>query len=224
MKQTRPRVAILTDGSGGAEQDRTAYSRALLEAVGAVASPVLGVASDREWYVALLSGDPAPWQAAAERIAAFVADDPPALIVCDPVEGYNPMHDMMAPLAARVATILAAFGRQPALATYPLMAGATAEPLDSLRLDAAAIAAKRAAIAAYAPLATESERLLAEDPAALGEECIIGAPPPNWPATADPLPHYERVGRKRVAAGRYTSLVTYAAHVRPAALRLLQQG
>lgn len=225
MRQARPRVAILTDGSGGAEQDRTDYSRALLETVGAVAGPVLGMASDRAWYAALLAGDPAPWVTAAERIAAAVADDAPALIVADPVEGYNPMHDLMAPLAARVAASLAAFGRAPALATYPLMAGpdAAAVRLVSLNLDAATVADKRAAIAAYAPLAAESERLLAADPTALGEECIIRAPPPHWPATPDPLPPYERVGRERVAAGRYASLVTYAGHVRPAALRLLRQ-
>ena len=100
---------------------------------------------------------------------------------------------------------------------------AGAERLAELRLDEEAIAAKRAAIDAYAPLVAESERLLAADPAALGEECVIAAPPPDWPDTPDPLPHYEQVGRARVASGRYSTIVTYAGHIRPLALRLLQQ-
>jgi hypothetical protein len=103
MERERPLVCILTDGSGGGSQPRTGFSRDLITRCGAAAGPVFGPLSDRAWYAAILAGDTAPFLDAAERIAAVAASG--ALVVADPVEGYNPMHDLCAAVGDRVAAL-----------------------------------------------------------------------------------------------------------------------
>jgi hypothetical protein len=206
-------LCILTDGSGGAEAARTRHSRALAADVGAVCGPVFGPHSDRAWYAAIRAGDPAPFLDALEAIAAAVPDAP--LVVADPPEGYNPMHDLAAALGEVLAERLGA-----ALATYPLMAAPAGAARERLALSPAESRAKQAAALAYTPLAAEVSALLARMPQALSAETLCGMPAP-WPESARSGAAYERIGRERVAAGRYGEAIGYARHVAPlvAALR-----
>ncbi len=208
MECHHPLVCILTDGSGSAAPPRTALSQALIRRCGASAGPVLGSMPDRAWYAALLQGDAAPFLAAATTIAGRVA--PGSLVVSDPVEGYNPMHDLAAAVADRVAALVG--GRR---ASYPLMQPAPAGD-DTLRLDPAAQRRKQEAIAAYAPLAQEAATLLQAMPEALASEYLVAATY-DWPATPAIPPGYEAIGAGRSAAGIYAQTITYAAHVRPMA-------
>ena len=210
MEQERPLVCILTDGSGSVAPPRTALSLALLAACGAQAGPVLGWLPDRAWYAALLAGDATPFLAAADSIAA--ATPAGTLVVADPVEGYNPMHDLAAAVADRVALLVG--GRR---ATYPLMQPQPGP--GGLALDRAAQQRKLAAIAAYAPLAQEAAALLRADPAALAQEKVVPHRH-DWPAQPARRPEYESIGAGRSAAGVYARTITYAEHVRPMALRL----
>ena len=212
MERVAPLVCILTDGSGSTAPARTQYSAALVAACGARQGPVFGRMPDRAWYAAILDGDAAPFLAAAEEIAA--AAEPGAAVVADPVEGYNPMHDLTAALADAVAARTGG----PRL-TYPLMAARTGG--EAWRLDGAALARKRAAVAAYTPLAEEAAALLRADPQALAEERLLPDAFP-WPERPDPTPAYERIGAERAAAGVYGRTIRYAAHVRPLALALRQ--
>ena len=208
MERERPLLCILTDGSGSVAPARTPYSAALAEQCGALAGPVFGAMPDRAWYAAILAGDGAPFADAVAAIAA--AATPGAPVVADPVEGYNPMHDLASALADAVAARIGG-----ARLTYPLMAAR--EGGEAIRLDAETLARKRAAVAAYAPLAEEAEALLRADPAALAEERIL----PTafaWPEASAPA--YERIGAERAARGVYGRTIRYAAHVRPLALAL----
>lgn len=208
MEREKPLLCILTDGSGSVAPARTQYSADLAARCGAVRGPVFGVMLDRAWYAAILAGDPAPFIAAVTAIAAAV--EPGAPVVADPVEGYNPMHDLAAALGDAVTARIGG-----TRLTYPLMAPRREGEL--LRLDAAALARKRDAIAAYAPLAEEAAALLRADPDALAEERILPATD-TWPAAAEPA--YERIGAERAARGVYGRTIRYATHVRPLALAL----
>lgn len=206
----RPLLCILTDGSGGAAPSRTRYSAALAAACGAAPGPVFGAMPDRAWYAAILAGDLAPFRAAAAAIAG--AAEAGATVVADPVEGYNPMHDLAAALADGVAALTGG-----ARMTYPLTA--PPPPGCAPRLDAEVLARKRAAITAYAPLAVEAAALLEADPDAVAMERILPAAE-DWPAAMDTPPAYERFGAERAAAGRYGRVIRYAEHVRPIAIAL----
>ncbi|WP_431281267.1 hypothetical protein ACQW02_17910 [Humitalea sp. 24SJ18S-53] len=210
MEQQRPLVCVLTDGAGQAAPPRTAFSRTLIQACGARAGAVMGPLSDRAWYAALLAGDASPFLAAAETIAGQA--EPGALVVADPVEGYNPMHDLCAAVADRVAALVGG-----ARATYPLTR--VAQGGDILALDDATQARKRTGVANYTPLAQEASVVLGTDPQAMAEERILPAQD-DWPETPDEQPGYEAIGANRQAAGVYDRLITYREHVRPMALIL----
>jgi hypothetical protein len=213
MERVRPVVCLLTDGSGGIAASRTGFSARCCAAAGAAPGRVFGAVPDRDWYAALLAGDAGMFAAAAEAIAAEAADAACDVIVSDAVEGYNPMHDLAAALAAGVAARLGL----PHL-IYPVTGGAAGTPAVTLSLDRAAQQRKRSAALAYAPLASEAAAQLAGDAAAWTVEYLLH-PAFGWPAAW--LPEYERIGRERVNTGRYPTLITYRDHVLPLARSLL---
>ncbi len=210
METHRPLVCILTDGSGNGSTGRTDYSIALIEGTGACVGPVMGDVSDRAWYSALLAGDDRPFLAAAETIAGAI--DPGCLVVADPVEGYNPMHDLCAAMADRVAALVGG-----TRATYPLTRSAAGG--ETRILGCETVARKSAALAAYAPLQHEIAALLQIDPDALVSEQIL-MQAYGWPEDPDAVPDYERIGQERAASGTYARHITYRDHVRPMAMRL----
>ncbi|MGD9982111.1 MAG: hypothetical protein AB7H66_01025 [Hyphomonadaceae bacterium] len=217
MERTRPRVYLLTDGSGGAKSSRVHFSAACVERAGATAGGVFGEASDKSWYRALADRDAAPFADVAERIVRDLATRA-SLVVCDPVEGFNPMHDMAAAVAAYVC---ARTGSQ--LATYPLVHRAGDEPaIETLTLGSEALQRKREAIAAYTELAGETDSFAVHDQASWAVEHLFAAPPLlEWFDQLPEHPDYERIGAERVASGRYQSALTSAGHVRPVVEALL---
>src|SRR5262249_5933866 len=101
MERERPLVFILSDGSGGAQTSRIAYSVACVAAAGATLIVGSGQKSDRDWYAAMIAGDVATFAEAADAIAAAAIAAP--LIVSDAVDGYNPLHDLCQAMAVAVA-------------------------------------------------------------------------------------------------------------------------
>jgi hypothetical protein len=216
MERARPLVFILTDGSGGSATSRIAYSADCIRAAGAQPGrAAFGVMPDRAWYDALRGRNTMPFLAAVAGIAAeaAVACGASPLVVADPVEGYNPMHDLCSAVADAVATRL---GPSSQRRTFALTTEARLCGSAGLTLDAAALTRKRAAIAAYAPLAEEAARLLAAEPAGLGQEGLLPSDF-DWPARMTPPPAYEAFGQERVRSGRYEAPITYAEHVLPMA-------
>ena len=221
MERRRPRVFVLTDGSGGAAASRLEHSRAILDAAGAAAGEVFGEATDRTWYAALLAGDQAPFQRAVALIVAAARRHRPGLLVTDAVDGHNPLHDLCQAIGSAVAARLAAGGQR----LQHLVARATAdgigEPVECWPLEAEAVGRKRLAVAGYVPLAEEARHILATEPAALRQEELL-RPTFTWPR--DWLPAWEAFGRRRVAEGRFAQAITYAGHVRPIATALLESS
>ena len=210
----RPLVCILTDGSGGRGASRTRYSKDVLTASGCSAGPVMGELSDRAWYDAILTRNIDPFVRAADAISAVASAN--ALVVSDPVEGYNPMHDLCAALADRVADDIGGT-RMAYQLMYPRGDG------DVLGLSAETEVKKRAAIRAYKPIAKEAAQLLREDARAMIEERLV-ADCFTWPEELDAKPKYEQFGDSRIEAGVYAQTIRYAQHVRPIALHLRTKG
>jgi len=226
LERAQPCVFILTDGSGGAENARIDHSRRLIAAAGAACGTVFGAAPDRHWYEDLLSGDASRFEAALCGIAAECARREINAIISDPVELFNPIHDLTNALAHAVARRLEAqSGRCIQMRTYPIERPDTfaSRKTSALALSAAAAARKGEAILAYRPLAREYPRyreLATRD----HELLVVDSPGFAWAAALDEEPYYERFGRQRLREGRYTTLLTYADHVRPLALRLLAEA
>lgn len=223
LERSRPSVFVLTDGSGGAAEARIEYSRRLVENAGARCGSVFGAASDQRWYRRLLAGDARPFDKVIDRIAEECLQLNVDALISDPVELFNPIHDLTNVIAQVVGQRLAARrGRAVDMLTYPIERpeSFTARAGSALALNKAAAARKDEAIAAYRPLAGEYPRyreLVTRD----HELLIVDRPAFSWPAELREEPYYERFGRQRLLEGRYSTLLTYADHVRPLALQLL---
>jgi len=218
MEIHRPTVFVLTDGSGSNSASRTEYTRRTLQKTGAKAGSVFGQVSDRDWYSALINRDPGLLTSAAEQIFRAVSGDAPSLIVTDPVEGYNPMHDLCAGVAAAVQTLFARRNERIELGTYALIGGLKTGPhVERHHLDAAARRRKQLAIDAYEPLSGEAATVLAQTPDALGEEAVVsGVSLQPWLNELATPPEYEITGRQRVRDGRYGNVIAYSEHIKPA--------
>ncbi len=218
MERYRPTVFVLTDGSGSGSASRIEYTRRTLERAGAKAGAVFGQVSDRDWYSAIINRDSSLLTSAAQEIFGEASQDAPSLIVTDPVEGYNPMHDLCAGVAAAVLTLFAGRNARPELGTYALTRALTnGGRIERLCLDDQARYRKQQAIAAYEPLSGEAATTLAQTPEALGEEAVtVGATLEAWLGELAMPPEYEITGRERVRDGRYENAIAYAEHVKPA--------
>jgi hypothetical protein len=194
----------------------------LLVAAGAVCGGVFGAAPDRAWYADLLQGRPERFFAVLDLLESECRARGVVTIMSDPIEHYNPMHDLTNAvghaLAARLST-----KRQPiATLTYPIERP-EALPIQGRRplpLSPAASRRKGAAIQAYAPLADEYPRYRE---LATADHEIIALDDPGfaWPERLDETPYYENFGRARLRERRYGQLITYAYHVRPMAQAIL---
>jgi hypothetical protein len=222
LQAAQPRVYILSDGAGGDGTSRIAFSRALVEAAGADPGSVFGPFSDQRWYRAMLDGDLAfflePQAVLAQAVSAFGITE----LVCDPVDHYNPLHDLANAIAHGIANqILVRENRTLTVWTYPLMGAAnlTADGGRTITLDPDQNMKKLDAMAAYHPLALEVEarRAALELPV---ERLIRDGDGFGWPPLLEFTPEYETVGLARIEKGQYDDLITYRHHVRPIAQAL----
>ncbi len=214
LERSRPLVFILTDGSGGAETNRLNYSRRLLEACGATVGPAFGLAPDKVWYNSILSHDSTLIDDAIGAIGDACRRAGVTAIACDPIELFNPVHDLANAIGHAVARTLLRNGAEAPVWTYPIEHFAVHDENRRLELDEAAVARKLKAVDAYVPLAPERARY--DEQVRLRYELIMRDTPMfAWPDALSEEPYYERFGRKRLSESRYHELITYAGHVRP---------
>jgi len=219
MECVSPEVFILTDGSGGSQVPRTSYSEEVVARAGAKAGQPFGAMSDRLWYDAILAKDPDPFRQFADAVFNAAEGADAVAVVADAVDGYNPVHDLTSAIGASVNMRL----RQAGIAVTDFLVsaavpGVTACEALEVRLDADARERKLNAVRAYAPLADEARRVLAEAPESFSHE-VLHRQDFHWPD--DFVPFWEKLARDRVSTGRYTRAITYRDHVLPIARALM---
>ena len=218
MERERPRVFILSDGSGGAQSSRLDYSIAAIRGAGATLIEGSGQRSDREWYAAILAGDIATFTQTADVLASAALTMHAPLVVSDAADGYNPLHDLCQAIAGAVVARIARGSKAPKFLVSPAIASAMGTPSIAWKLEEEAARRKQLAVSANMPLAEEAARLLAEAPDALYIEQLL-VPTFDWPENW--TPEWEAFGRKRVKEGRFADPISYRDHVLPIAKALL---
>lgn len=225
IERHRPAVFALSDGSGSIGVARVERSKRVIEASGGSVGRVFGLLPDAAWYRAIVAQDVTPFLRAVEAIVDGAS--PPAAVVSDSIEYFNPLHDLCCVVAHVATGLINGRGGNPVRhLEYPIEAEANRMPEQRLILDGGALARKRAAIASYEELAREIERRSAgmnlDD---LGRETLHAARcDAMWPEDLPVEPLYEKYGRERVSSGVYRDVITYADHVRPLALRLMDRS
>lgn len=223
LGRLRPQILVLTDGSGRQGKDRLESSRRFIAAAGGIPGQLFGVCSDQQLYRALLQHDFAFFRDLRARIAALLRDGEFRYVIADPVEGYNPTHDLCRMLVNAALVTTQCEGRRCQSYDYPLV-GALPELNDSAApaaqchvLDDAAMARKIELARAYPELAAEVEQAVREEGIeVLRREWLRGVPagqravaPPEDP------PFYETWAERQHAAGIYADVIRYQQHVRP---------
>jgi hypothetical protein len=218
LARVRPRVCILTDGSGYSERPRLEQSAALLRKTGAVKGPIFGRYSDREMYAAILDGNAELLDGLVNELAGEIAEHGVEVIVSDAMEGFNPVHDLCRIIAGAAGS---RSGKDVSLHEYPIHGGPNAfdglEDTESFDLGDSAFAAKIADARAFAPVITDIGDMLTR----FGERSfrresfrhIRDWTACAWTESTPPL--YEEIGEQRVALSRYDQVIRYAAHMRP---------
>ena len=223
LECVRPRVMVLTDGSGSTAEPRLEDSRALLVHAGARPAESFGPMTDRAAYAALMAADAEPFLSHVNGLVDVMLTDSVQAVLIDAAEGYNPVHDVCHWIGRAAALRARALGAAIELFELDFVSHPDAGG-DGLRLmlDEHAFARKLDAASRYRALEAEAgaafERYGRDAFRTEFLRRVIdgAAPPASW------VPHYEQVGEARVQAGRYTSVLRYGAHVRPVIERLLE--
>jgi hypothetical protein len=226
LERARPRVFVLTDGSGRSNQSRLNSTTKIINQAGATRGRIYGRLTDLSVYSAILNHDFALFTKLATELSEALVDDETDYVVGDAVEGYNPTHDVcrlvinaaieVASRARghRLANLDFLVIRQPSACRKTIHAGA-----NCLRLDEDAFARKMAAARGYTELKAEVDAALSRTPVdAFRVECLhpVDSAGGSQRFLEEP-PLYEHYGEKQVLAGYYAQVVRYREHIAPLA-------
>ena len=216
LERARPRVFVLTDGSGsGASRIRSTLE--VLAATGCTAGSIVAPFTDHEIYRMLLAGDVDRVLMTTLDLAEDFVEHEIRAVVADACEWYNPTHDLcsvMARLAAQRAGVR--------IASYEYAVTGASDAGEMLELDDAALARKTAAAHRYDALSTEVETLLQRVGVdALRREVLRPIAADVLPPVPTSKPFYETHGESRVAAGRFSTVIRYEQHFRPFVEKLI---
>jgi len=221
LERERPRVFVLTDGSGGAGLSRVPSTLDVLRRVHAPAGSILGRFSDGELYRLVMTGEVAPVVAVTCELGDALAEGGATFVVADAWEGYNPVHDLCRVIAslavgrARMLSTRDIVDFEYAVVGSPLPTSAKGEIV--LELDAQALQRKLDAAAAYPELRSDVTSAIGTHEAdAFRIEALRPAVP--WAvssAAMDGKPFYETHGEEQVARGKYAEVLRYREHVFP---------
>lgn len=94
LQRARPRVFVMTDGSGRAGQSRLLSTTRVLAEVGAEPGSIYGRLIDRELYAALLNRHFDLFIKLVDELVDFFRREQIEYVVGDAAEGYNSAHDV----------------------------------------------------------------------------------------------------------------------------------
>jgi len=220
--ENRPRLYVLTDGSGSGRSSRISTTRKLALDVGAREGEIFGSTRDHEFYRAIITGRTSFFVELLDVLAASFIEHDIDCVLGDAAEGFNPTHDICRYLVdSTVELVSRESGRTIANYQYRLTERelGQVEQHDNhcihVTLSDAAFAAKLAAARTYVALDGEVTTALAH----YGEdhfrtECMKPAEKPSL-ETRGAKPYYEVFGEERVRTGVFDTVLRYENHVQP---------
>jgi hypothetical protein len=230
VKRTRPRVFVLTDGSGHSGIPRIERTDNILTNLRAEQGLLFGRFTDKEIYEAFLSYRLEFFVSLAETLAVELVNQNINFIAGDASEGYNPSHDVCRLLInAAIEIAENKTGKEIRNFDYPIVGrpepGCPREGM-CIRLDDDSFAEKLAAARQYFELKDEVEDLLETNSAeAFRSEYLyrINRREHDGPS-ADTSRFYEAYGEQRVKQGYYKEVIRYETHLLPVAAKLRERS
>jgi hypothetical protein len=247
LESARPRVFVLTDGSGRLGQSRIGSTTKVLRQAGAEPGTIYGRLTDAEIYQAILDHDFELFLSIADEFAETLERDEADSVTGDAIEGFNPTHDVCR-LIINAAVKLARlrYGRMIANTDFLLVGRHDTQPpklraqTTWLRLTEDAFRRKLESARGFPELRSEIDAALDGELQALRQHAELGAKltlqynavgleayrveclrPVDERRSrlefSNELPFYERYGELRVSEGNYQSVIRYREHILPIA-------
>jgi hypothetical protein len=182
---------------------------------------VFGELTDRELYVALLRGDTAPFTQMTTALAEVLRHGGYRTVVADPLEGYNPAHDLCRVI---VNTAVRCVSRKcgTLIHSYEYALTGTVDVRGSrsaivMHVPAGVRERKIAAANGYAGLLMEVNAAVQREGSRVYDDEILRKITPQRPRDSpeELPPYYETYGEQQCAAGRYATVIRYADHFIP---------
>lgn len=226
LECARPRVSVLTDGSGHADQARLGSTAGVLDRAGASRGSIFGRLSDRDAYQLILDGSLDEVKALVLELASQLEEAQVDLVVSDAMEGFNPVHDLCFVIAeGAVRLVTRRLGRP--VRHYDFLLEAAPDAQTGLisgqivrhELDESAWRRKMEAAWAYGKLRLEVERAIdAHGSSAFRVEVLrtVDSSREISDRISEP-PFYETHGEQRVADGVYNQVLRFREHFLPLA-------
>jgi hypothetical protein len=224
LEATRPRVYVMTDGSGRTGNSRLGSTARILDNVDATTGGMFGRFTDQAVYQAILRHDYQFFTVIARELADEFVREGIDYAAGDAEEGYNTTHDicrLVLNAAVEIASIQG--GKQIGNYDFLLMGQPALCPDDQsdraiwFQLDDATMDRKLTAANNYPELAAEVETAIRENgESAFRIECLRPVES-DGERFATEEPYYELYGRQQVAAGHYEKIISYGEHIRPIA-------
>jgi hypothetical protein len=229
LAENRPRVYVLTDGSGLDGASRLPATAQLLERLGARRGRVFGLFRDAEIYSAILRQEIGIFQAIVDELAQSLVEHHIDFVAADAAEGFNPTHDICRQLAnAAVGKARMLTGRSIANYEFCLTEWERqgSQQHDDrcwhLRLEDRLLRLKLNAAREYTELRDEVEQAIAlKGEEYFRVECLRKATQSVVDHPSGYRPYYEELGESRVATGKYRTAIRYRSHMLPL-LRAIQ--
>jgi hypothetical protein len=224
MTEHRPRVYVLTDGSGQNGVSRLHATENLMAQMGAARGEVFGAATDAEIYRAILTQRFSLFLNLLDAIAASFVSHSIDFVAGDLSEGFNPTHDICRELInAAVTMVQHTSNREIPNFGFSLTEGESSytpshdHACMHLRLDRDLLGRKLQAARSYLELHSEVQSAVQH----YGEEYFAVECLQKTSATTvapwshSGKPYYESWGEQRKAEGKYVSVIRYQEHIVP---------
>jgi hypothetical protein len=225
VAEYKPRVYVITEGSGRQGVPRLSSTAQLLAGLGVEKDRVFGWISDRDLYRATLAGDTGLFLALLDCITESFIANCVDLVVGDAMEGFNPAHDLCRTLIdASVEAVSRKTGRRIPNYKFCLTEWERSRrehhgpECSHFILDNQALHKKMEAAEKYAELKDEVHEAIAiRGKEYFRIECLktVSEPFCQWDYSG--TPEYEIRGEQLVAEGVYPAVIRFEQHVLPIA-------
>ncbi len=224
LQLLKPRVYILTDGSGYNKRSRVESTMKILLETGATPSEMVGVFTDIEFYDTILSRNTDVLTKVMKDIIRDLRNRKIDMVFGDAIEGFNPTHDLCRYMINTMVKALQIDSKH-LLKNYDFLLEAPPDQIGTheirdarmVHLSNDELNAKINAALGYQEVAYDVSRALKHyGKQAFSKECLRPVSDldklTNWENEA---PYYETYGKTKVEQGQYKTSISFEAHMLP---------
>lgn len=231
MSQWKPRVYVITDGSGRHGVSRVASTSRILKRLNVPSGEIFGCTTDAAIYQAILQQDSSFFLDVTDWLASAFLKHGISFVAGDATEGYNTSHDLCRVMVNAAVQIASSASALP-IANYEFCLtewdemGSVVHDDQCLhfRLNDQLLSQKLEAAQQYVELKEEISSGIARRGAEYFRLECLRKVSRNRERILSEKPFYEAWGERRVGSGVYQSVIRYRDHILPLAAAIMNHA